>query len=144
MEATLVLGMCGVEVDNRQAVDFRVPLVAYDAAIGHDIIISYGWLAEHDVLINPRRHGHLFKGPAQEMLWVEGMEGPLQHSVITTTLAVDMASEGEEEVSGVGTQMEERVSKTGPDSTSFVEVGDEAGRCPYYVGGSGGRELLGH
>ena len=42
MEATLVLGMCGVEVENRQAVDFRVPLVAYDAAIGHDI---NGWLA---------------------------------------------------------------------------------------------------
>ena len=136
--------MCGVEVDNRQAVDRRVPLVAYDAAIGHDIIISYGWLAEHDVLINPRRHGLLFKGPAQEMVWVEGMEGPLQHSAIIT-LAVDMASEGEEEVEGVPTQMVDgRVSKTGADSTSFVEVGDEAGRCPYYVGGSGGRELLGH
>ena len=44
-EVATILSMHGIEVDTQEKVDIRVPFVAYDAAIKHDNILSYAWLA---------------------------------------------------------------------------------------------------
>ena len=37
-----------------------------------EIILSYGWLAENSVLINPKRHGLLIPNNGR-MIWVDGL-----------------------------------------------------------------------
>ena len=50
-------------------------MFAYDADIKHDMIISFGWLVEHDATINPRRMGLLFQhGPERDKWWVQGLK----------------------------------------------------------------------
>ena len=58
-EATFVLHLQGVTLDSKSPVDLQVPITAYDAEIKYDLILSYGWLAQHNFLVNPRRHGLL-------------------------------------------------------------------------------------
>ena len=57
-----------------------MPCTAYDADIVCDVILSYGWLAEHNILPNPRRHGlHFMDHP--EVLWVKGVLLPKSPSI---------------------------------------------------------------
>ena len=60
------------------------------------------------------------------------------------TLKVDMASEVEEEVEGVPTQMEARVSRPGAYSTSFVECETGLGIPHTMLEGQGAGSCLGN
>ena len=97
-DVELILGMGGVESDNKRALDFRVPFVAYDAAISHDVIISYRWLAENKAIVCPERHGLLFTGRGQEMVWVVGLPSPERAGGIITLKAEDLLENDEHEV----------------------------------------------
>ena len=66
------LSMEGVDTDTREPQRVVLPIQVYEAAItAADLIVSYQWLARHDILINPRRHGVLLKGD-QNLVWVSG------------------------------------------------------------------------
>ena len=62
-EATMSLTFQGVDLDTGKNVRMSLPLTAYDGDVVCDLILSYGWLAQNDILINPRRHGLLLQGP---------------------------------------------------------------------------------
>ena len=71
-----LLSMKGVEMDTTQKVELRIPFVAYDANISHEIILSYAWLAENDILVNPTKHGLIIR-LGGGMFWVEGVDSPV-------------------------------------------------------------------
>ena len=71
-EVTMFLSFWGHDVDTKKKVGFRTPLTAYDGEMMCDIILSYGWLAENNVLINPKRHGIIFPDNGR-MIWVDGL-----------------------------------------------------------------------
>ena len=68
-EATFMVGMQATDIDSRRGLELRMPMAAYDGEMVCELIVSYGWLAQQNALVNPRRHGLLFceKG---HMLWV--------------------------------------------------------------------------
>ena len=70
-ETTFMVGIQAVEVDSRRAVELRMPMEAYDGEIMCELIVSYAWLAQQNVLINPRRHGLIFQEKGR-MVWVGG------------------------------------------------------------------------
>ena len=91
-DITVVLGMNGTEVDSKRAVDHRIPCRAYDAAISHDMIISYKWLAENNVILCPSQHGLLFKGrQGAACVWVAGIPSPPRTNHIITLRVEDVA-----------------------------------------------------
>ena len=59
------------DTDSRESVELRFPVAFYEASILVDAIVSYAWLAEHGICINPRRHGLMCWG-TQGMQWVSG------------------------------------------------------------------------
>jgi hypothetical protein len=68
----------------------RIPLIAYDAAIKHDIILSYSWLAHYDGLVNPKRHGILFKSEEFfDMFWVAGIPSQKNSDIISVSPFID-------------------------------------------------------
>ena len=71
-QTTMVLTFSGRELDTGRKRQLSLPFTAYDAEVVCDIIISYGWMAEHHILPNPRRHGIHFLDD-QESLWVGGI-----------------------------------------------------------------------
>ena len=71
-----LLSMKGVEMDTTQKVELRIPFVAYDANISHELILSYAWLAENDILVNPTKHGLIIR-LGGGMFWVEGVDSPV-------------------------------------------------------------------
>ena len=78
-EVSLRLNMEALEISRRTTINLSVPMFAYDADIKHDMIISFGWLVEHDVTINPRRMGLLFQhGPERDKWWVQGLKKTCQ------------------------------------------------------------------
>ena len=62
----------GIDIDSKRPIDISIPTQAYDGDVVCDLILSYSWLAENDVLVNARRHGLLFQEPGR-MLWISGM-----------------------------------------------------------------------
>ena len=79
------LGIQSVEVNENKPIEIRRPMLAYEAHMKHDIILSYSWLAENDGLVNPKRHGVLFKNEKMcEMFWVAGLPAPHRTSEIIT------------------------------------------------------------
>ena len=70
-ETMVFLTLQGVQLDSKQPVEVGLPITAYDADIKYDLILSYGWLAQQDIQINPRRHGVLIKDKMQA-IWVPG------------------------------------------------------------------------
>ena len=57
-----LLSMKGVEMETTQKVELRISFIAYDANISsHEIILSYAWLAENDILVNPTKHGLIIR-----------------------------------------------------------------------------------
>ena len=71
-EASFALALRGVDIDSRQGVEIRVPTTAYDGEMVCDLILSYAWLAQQNVLVNPRRHGILFQ-EENRMVWIPGL-----------------------------------------------------------------------
>ena len=89
-DVEVVLSFQATEVDQNRATNLRIPLVAYDAAIKHDIILSYSWLATYDGLVNPKRHGLLFKSEKLfDMFWVPGIPCPKTSDIISVSPFID-------------------------------------------------------
>ena len=61
-ETTMVLTLAGMELDTGREQDISLPVTAYDGEVVSDLILSYGWLAEHQAVVNPMRHGMHFLG----------------------------------------------------------------------------------
>ena len=59
-EATFMVGMQATDIDSRRGLELRMPMAAYDGEMVCELIVSYGWLAQQNALVNPRRHGLLF------------------------------------------------------------------------------------
>jgi hypothetical protein len=51
-----------------------VPIKFYEAEIGLDAIFSYQWLAENNLIVNPRRHVLLFHD-REGAVWIPGQVG---------------------------------------------------------------------
>ena len=71
-EVTMTLTFQGKEMDTGKNMKLCLPVTAYDGEMVCDLILSYGWLAQNDVLINPRRHGLLFQDTSS-CIWVPGL-----------------------------------------------------------------------
>ena len=59
VSATLVLE--GADADQGQVLELHCPIHFVQAKITAEAIISYGWLAEQGMLVDPRRHGLRFR-----------------------------------------------------------------------------------
>ena len=68
-----VLHLRAVEVDTGKPQGLKCPIRLVEADITIDAILSYGWLAEHNFLVNPRRHGICNQHP-EGMIWLEGIK----------------------------------------------------------------------
>ena len=81
-QVTMNLTFAGVDMDTGHIQEVTMPVTAYDGEVVVDLILSYGWLAEQDILINPRRHGMHFMG-GDQALWVAGILPPKIRSTST-------------------------------------------------------------
>ena len=71
-----------------------IPTTAYDGEMICDIILSYGWLAQNNCLLNPRRHGILFMGD-NGATWVPGLLSPKgQKGTLTSTIPIEVEPKG--------------------------------------------------
>ena len=75
-ELTMILKIKGHQVDTGQENHLKIPTKFVSADLeGIDAIISYGWLAENNFLVNGRRHGICYQGPgSDDMIWVAGIK----------------------------------------------------------------------
>ena len=67
-------------MDTGRAMELALPFTAYDGEVMCDIILSYGWLAYHYILVNPRKNGMAILGK-REVLWVKGVKTPKTQSI---------------------------------------------------------------
>ena len=79
-QTTLVLTFDARDQDTGLKRQVGLPLTAYDAAVVCDIILSYRWMAENNVMPNPRRHG-IYIHDSQDCLWVPGIITPNPHDI---------------------------------------------------------------
>ncbi len=56
-QVNMLLTFQGHSPDSGNNVDLILPFTAYDTDIFCDIILSYGGLAENNIVLNPRKHG---------------------------------------------------------------------------------------
>ena len=75
----------GVDVDTRIHTEVKGPIVFYDANIGVDALLSYGWLQSCDIEVHCRKHGLQVNGP-EGPRWIPGVirstcTGILQHGI---------------------------------------------------------------
>ena len=75
----------GHDLDTKGPVKLSMPTTAYDGEVRYDLILSYGWLAQHDVLVNPRRHGLLVQ-EKNRMVWVPGHVAPKGAEQVSSTM----------------------------------------------------------
>ena len=71
----MVLTFAGMELDTCKEQHLSLPVTAYDGEVVCDLILSYGWLAENQAIVNPRRHGIHFLGE-DHAIWVPGVVKP--------------------------------------------------------------------
>ena len=74
-EVATILSMPALDVESKRKLDFRLPFVAYDADIKHDVIISFSWLVDNAAYLNFQRLGLYFKDK-EELIWVQGLPTP--------------------------------------------------------------------
>ena len=81
-QVTMTLTMSAKEVDTGKLATLALPFTAYDAELVCDMILSYRWLAEHQVILNPGRHGlHLVQN--DRLYWVSGIVPPSPGGAMT-------------------------------------------------------------
>ena len=71
-EVNMDITFTAIQFDTAKQVAVVLPCTAYDGEVTCDLILSYGWLAEHHILVNPRRHGLMLP----DVLWVKGLVKP--------------------------------------------------------------------
>jgi hypothetical protein len=59
VSGTAVLG--GTEEDSQTWVEIHCPIHFYEAQITAEAILSYRWLANQNLLVNPRRHALYYR-----------------------------------------------------------------------------------
>ena len=47
----------GIDIESKASTMISLPLVAFDAEIDVDLVLSYEWLVARDIEVKPRRHG---------------------------------------------------------------------------------------
>ena len=70
VDGVMVLG--GTDIDTGRAASVECPVAFYDAPIGVECILSYGWLAKHGIDVRCKRHGLEVAGPSGP-IWVPGI-----------------------------------------------------------------------
>ena len=71
VSGTAVLG--GNEIDTKVWIEIHCPIHFYEAKISAEAILSYSWLANQNLLVNPRRHG-LFYHDQGMSVFMPGIE----------------------------------------------------------------------
>jgi len=93
-DVEVILGFQATEMEQSRPTNLRIPLIAYEASIKHDIILSYGWLAKWDGLVNPKRHGILFKNEKyMDMFWVPGIPSRKVSDIVSVSPFIDEDNE---------------------------------------------------
>ena len=79
-ELTNVLQLMGHQVDTGQECSLKIPTNFVAAELsGIDAMVSYSWLAEHNFLVNGKRHGICYQGPnSDDMIWIAGIKKEAQ------------------------------------------------------------------
>jgi hypothetical protein len=72
LEVELAIHFCGVGKGTRTKHVVEMPITLVEAEIDQDLILSYRWMGERGILIDPRKHGFWVQGGGQD-LWVEGL-----------------------------------------------------------------------
>jgi len=70
-EATVNLVFQGADTSSKEKVRVTAPTVLYEAQVGEDMILSYQWLGERGIEINPRMHG-MWATVGQRRVWLAG------------------------------------------------------------------------
>ena len=74
-QVNMLLSFQGRDLDTGHIQELLLPISEYDADIVCDLILSYTWLAENNIVPNPRRHGlHFMEHPGPA--WVSGVIAP--------------------------------------------------------------------
>ena len=75
-ELAVILKMVGHQVDTGQENHLKIPTSFVSAELdGIDAIVSYGWLASNNFLVNGKRHGLCYQGPGtDDMIWIPGLK----------------------------------------------------------------------
>ena len=71
-QASLLLTFTGKDMDTGLSTKMCLPLLAYDAGVVCDLILSYSWMATQRVLPDPVRHG-LHLTDKEQSIWVPGI-----------------------------------------------------------------------
>jgi hypothetical protein len=99
----------GKELDTGHRQGLMCPVELYEADIAVDAIISYAWLAECDFLVNPRRHGLLYRDQ-QGMVWLEVVRESAATNVV-------LSRPGTHREEGIGSGLVEEVGGEGREGT---------------------------
>ena len=62
----------GKELDTKRTTEIHCPIHFYEASITAQAIISYAWLAEQNLMVNPRRNSLYFQD-TQICVTIQGM-----------------------------------------------------------------------
>ena len=104
-EARVVLCLAGVEVDTKRGCGLKIPTTFLVADLGKvDAILSYQWLSDAQLIVNPSRHGvFLTDHKGRGMIWVAGVRADPDPLVIAPPSS-DSHPIGDEDLqeSGVG------------------------------------------
>ena len=104
-EARVVLCLAGVEVDTKKQCGLKIPTTFLVADLGKvDAILSYQWLSDAQLIINPSRHGiFLTDHKGRGMIWVAGVRTDPESTLIAPP-SEDPLPLGEEDFqeSGIG------------------------------------------
>lgn len=75
-EARVILYIKGTDVDTGKAQGLKIPTTFLLAEVGHlQAIVSYEWLANHNFLVNGKRHGICYQGEhSNDMVWIPGVK----------------------------------------------------------------------
>ena len=78
MEVDIHLNATDVETKEKRVA--RIPTILYEADIDEDIILSYRWMGEREIVVAPRLHG-MWLTVSKAKLWVAGVRtNPRQRS----------------------------------------------------------------
>ena len=103
-EARVVLRLTGVEVDTKKQCGLKIPTTFLVADLGKvDAILSYNWLSDAHLIVNPSRHGiFLTDHEGRGMIWVAGFKGETETTRLTNNQDSLPVEEEDPQESGIG------------------------------------------
>ena len=79
-QTVMVLTFEAAGRDTKQKCNISLPCSAYDAEVVCDMILSYKWMAENNVVPHPRTHGIIIQ-EEDDQYWVPGIITPKSHNI---------------------------------------------------------------